>query len=355
MALVRFNGFKYDDAASLPLDGWTCTAGTGTAVIDADGGPTTDYAAAYVRIDRKISCAWTPHATVIMGMRMKVSEIPTASDIPMLVNFTYLGATQVLVHIEGNGKLGVYSPTSSTQIALSEYVVVPNTWFYIEFKVLCHNTAGTVEIRINGSAVADVAVTGKDTRAHASVALIDGMDILATSVTNPTMYLTFTDLYVCTGANPAPCNDFLGDVRVNAFLPSGATGTSGPTELTPSTGSNYACVDEATINAADYVSGTAGKDVYNFPDLGFTPLTLYAIAIKNTAKKNDAGARYVNGVLRYSGVNYPGALVALSDGSHKTYSEIRVTDPSTTNSLSAFSGSAAETFFNACEFGPRVS
>jgi hypothetical protein len=141
-------------------------------------------------------------------------------------------------------------------------------------------------------------------------------------------------------------NDFLGEVNVDAYLPDGAGNYA---QLTPSAGSNYACVDETDPNATDYVtSGTAGHiDTYTFTDMiGNNPI-VKAVVNNLWALKSDSGTMYAKSKYRRGGTDYTGSNLTPST-TYTCLQNIYETDPAT-------SAAWTKANVNASEFGVEVS
>ena len=102
--------------------------------------------------------------------------------------------------------------------------------------------------------------------------------------------MNFDDLYVCDSAGSTN-NGFLGDCRIDTIYPSGA---GNYTQFTPSTGSNYTCVDETAPNTTDYVDGaTVGdRDSYALGNLSaLSSQTVYGVQVNAAILKDDAGSK----------------------------------------------------------------
>ena len=109
---------------------------------------------------------------------------------------------------------------------------------------------------------------------------------------------TIDDLYLVDLTGPYPFNDRLGNVKVEQLLPSAAGAT---TQWTPSTGANWAAVDEQPPSSTDYVGSTTSgqRDLYATTDLVSTTGTVLAVRPAWFIAKSDAGAEPgVRGVLR---------------------------------------------------------
>jgi len=144
-------------------------------------------------------------------------------------------------------------------------------WTYVEAKVYCHDTAGTVEVRVNGTT--KLSLSGIDTK---SGYLTHGYhDKVRLEQTNGfTLYVD--DFYVC-DATGSKCNDFLGVVKVVTCRP--ASDVAGKQDWTPQSGTDHcAMLDENPCNDdTDYVeSSTSGHlDQFEYGDVssaGFTAL-----------------------------------------------------------------------------------
>jgi hypothetical protein len=172
----------------------------------------------------------------------------------------------------------------STIVAEGTTQITTEKWWYLEIKAYIHNTAGTCELRVNG--VTEANETGLDTQGG-SLSTIDYTYLYHNTYVGD---VYFDDLYICDN-NGSTNNDFLGDCKVETLLPNGA-GAS--TDWTPSTGSNYQCVDDNPSNDdTDYVSETTAgdHDTYTFDDLATTSGTVYGVQHMVAARKADAGSR----------------------------------------------------------------
>jgi hypothetical protein len=88
----------------------------------------------------------------------------------------------------------------------------------------------------------------------------------------------------------SPQNDFLGDCRVDVIRPNGAGANA---DFTPSAGSNYENVDEATPDddSTHNSSGTVGhQDSYALPSLSAGG-TIFGVKSLICIAKDDAGAK----------------------------------------------------------------
>lgn len=277
-------------------------------------------------------------ATWIVGFAF-TPEGSTSGDEPILI-FLDGASVQTDIRLRTDGTLR--ATRNGTTLATSSNALSAATTYYIETKVTISDASGVVEVRVNGSSTGWINITSQDTKntanAYANV-------IRLKTVTNAAR---FDDLYVCDGTGSAN-NDFLGDVRVDCYLPSGNGNSS---QLAGSDGNstdNYALVDEASQNGdTDYVqSATASqKDTYAFADMSHTPSSIFGVQVNMVAKKDDSGTRTICSVTRSGGSDTDGATQALAT-SYVDYREILETDPNT-------AAAWTRTNLNSAEFGVKV-
>jgi hypothetical protein len=170
-------------------------------------------------------------------------------------------------------------------LATSSVPISTLQWNYYELKATISNTVGTVELKLNGTTVASA--TGLDN----SFTNNEWVNLFYLHCDNGNS--RFDDIYLC-DTTGSYCNDFLGDITVEAVRP---TADSSPLQFTPSTGSNYACVDEAAFTTTDYVTAsTSGyRDQYAMGNLSATPTTIHAVVLNAALSKTDSGS--MNGKL----------------------------------------------------------
>lgn len=155
---------------------------------------------------------------------------------------------------------GVLNSTSHEQLG-SGPTLMQDTWYYFEFGCYNHATAGEYWGRIN------------DTQEfHWGPGDNVSQSFYPTQYPNAVRFYVgsysawrFDDFYFADDQGSYN-NGFLGSVRVDSIRPNGAGNYS---QMTPSAGSNYQCVDDPHYDDSDYVEAdTDGeKDTYAFPDV----------------------------------------------------------------------------------------
>lgn len=281
------------------------------------------------------------HATWIVGFAFRFAALP--GSYLAFLSFQDASTLHVDIRLGSDGTLR--ATRNGTTLATSSNALSANTFYYIETKVTIDDSAGVVEVRVNGSSTGWINITGQDTRnaanATANLIKINGIGISNVDV---------DDLYICDGAGSVN-NSFLGDVRVDCYLPDGNGNSS---QLVGSDGNstdNYLLVDEASQNGdTDYVQSSTvnNKDTYTFADMSHTPTSIFGTQLNMIAKKDDSGTRSIASVVRSGGSDYDGDTQALSAASYVDYRQIREVDPATSSAWT-------RTNLNSAEFGVKVA
>ena len=277
--------------------------------------------------------------TWVVGFAYKYAAAP-ASDNQIMILLDVV-TEQVSLRMEAStGKLK-FTRSGTTLGTVSAAALTTGVEHYIEVKAVIHPSAGTYEVRVDGVAVISGVAQNTRTTANStadSFRLNTGVSIGA---------CMFDDVYMCDGTG-ATLNDFLGDVRVDAYLPAADGANSG---LTPSTGtSHFALVNENPANDDTNYNSSAtvgAKDTYDFANMTHTPVSIFGVQVNMTARKDDAGARSVAAVTRSGGADYDGATQGLST-SYTQYQQIVTLDPNT-------AAAWTKTALNAAEFGVKVA
>jgi len=226
------------------------------------------------------------------------------------------------VRLTSAGELAVYRDNTSLATTSGLGLAI-NTWYYIEFKVVCNDTTGSYELRVDGTS--KLSASGIDTKAgsHAyhNIFQMPGPSSGA---------CRFDDLYILDGSGSAN-NDFLGKRRVVGLFP--ASDVGGYQEFTCSSGSDhYALVDENPVNDdTDYVesSTTGHKDLWNHSALSGTGTSIAGIQINTMAKESDATSMTLNTLIKSGATEDAGTGEVIASASYKVLRRISETDPAT--------------------------
>jgi hypothetical protein len=211
-------------------------------------------------------------------------------------------------------------------------------WYYIEVKVKCHDSAGTVEVRVGGATKLNL--TGQNTKAGSHY-YHDGVRLDLAG------YFYHDDVYVCDKTGSVN-NDFLGNCRVVGLIPSADTATH---DWTPSTGSShYAMVNETLENDdANYLEdGTSGHaDLWGYaagPALG----AIKGVKISTVCRETDVQTVGLITLVNSGATTSPDSSQPIGSTTYVARTRIVELDPATGN---AWTGAS----LNAAQFGVKVA
>jgi len=252
------------------------------------------------------------------------------------------GTSQDGVHVllDQSGNLIARAVGFSTQAEESMPVNI-NQWYYIEIKGRLDSSNGIAQVRVNEQVLLD----------YTGYTLYSGSSTISNLYLSCYTYLRgrIDDVYVADDQG-SDVNDYLGDIRIDAVRPNGAGNYS---QLTPSAGNNYECVDEDPYSATDYVEGAnAGeKDSYSYVDVptDLDDTAIIALQIKNNAKRTATADNIkIDNFIRTGSTDYSQTAQDLSDEFSMVNGDILLDDPSDSNALT-------QAKINACEFGVEVA
>jgi hypothetical protein len=337
MALLFMDSFDHYVTADLPTK-WNSTSGTVAINATAGrrgGGGVRIASGGLAYLTKSLAPA---NNTLILGVAVKLA---TVTGIAGLVDIYQSSTRQILCMCNASGGLEVRRDYyAGALLGTAANAFSAGTYSYIEIKITIHASAGTVDVRVNG--ISAVSATGLNT-SQSGVNAYTSINLGNNSGTGSTPQIDYDDLYIADSAGAAPWNTFLGDCRVDARIPTGAGATTG---WTPSAGSNYQNVDDATPNGdTDYNStATVGlTDTFVTQDAPVVGATIFGIQHCLSLKKMDAGTCSVAPVVRHSGTDYVGTDISPST-SYAYGLLVQQTNPGT-------GAPWTEAGFNAAEFG----
>lgn len=218
--------------------------------------------------------------TMIVGLGFKRTADTNAWGVGFpVLQFRSGAAGSVILCMNDASEFRVSNGAGATLGTTSGAGMSSDVWLYVELKVKCHASQGTVTLKING--VTKLELTGLDTHVGAAT--------FHDTVRFGTLYRTYLDdIYICDNAGALNA-DFLGDQRVLGVLPSSDGDTL---EWTPSTGETHSTlVDESLDNDdTDYVTGVAGQlDRYVYGGL-FGNGLIAGIQVNTSCRETDTNA-----------------------------------------------------------------
>jgi hypothetical protein len=263
-----------------------------------------------------IGCTTNP--TLILGVAVYFNALPGANYYFLGFSDGYTLATNLCIQSDGHLQVNFWENAGP----VTSFVFTPQTWYYLELKVYCHPTAGTIDVHVNGNSV--YSATGQDTKVdihnYNDTFRLRGVQGNGVTWVGP----VYDDFYLCDGSGTTN-NDFLGDCTVLCIRPA----SDGTTNVwTPSSGSDHhAMVDEATSDDdATYLeaSATGQLQLFNYNGLTGSP-TIYGVQI-NTEARTDSTSQAVSPVMRASdGTVSTGGAVTLGS-SYATAMQIEPLD-----------------------------
>jgi hypothetical protein len=353
MTLKFIDGFEsYDNAADMiPAFPGTSNSGTitfpttgrrsGTKCFQWDAG----LASGTLRFPVDVS-TFEVSEYAIIGFAFKVIEDGSGYDIDFYLDNGSSG--------DGGGMAFSFK-NNTTTIAIKycrqfgttiiDYITYElNQWNYLEVKVkIGDGTDGHIVARLNEQEI--VNWTGDNRHSGTT-----GLQVSRFYAALQRYWdISIDDFYIA-GGNGSYNNDFLGDVRIDVINPNGA---GNYTQLTPSAGNNYECVDEGIIDESDYVEGAnaAEKDSYSYADVptDLDDVSIFGICLRNISQRTAGSDNIkIDALVRTGSTDYNSASeVSLTDTwSNKDFMFEK--DPSD-------SGDWTQAKINACEFGMEVA
>ena len=235
---------------------------------------------------------------------------------------------QITLYLQSDGYLRIYRGDYNGTLldTTSTYPLSANVWAFIEIKVYIHDSAGTVQLKVNGNTVSNL--TSQDTRQY-------GAYITYVSYRNQgTQQFRFCDLWITDG-------EFLGDCRIKTYFPDSDETYQ---MFQRSAGSdNYALVDDtdpdddttyvesATLNAKDSFGIT--------PSL---PGVVKAIQLSTMAKKTGTAQVKMKNLIRSGGSDYNSTDEKTLSTGYSNLMSIHETDPDDSNPWTQAKVSGAE-------------
>jgi len=252
------------------------------------------------------------YGTLYMGIAFRTT---TATSNTTLFKFRESTTVHIDVRLDSSNRLQI--TRNGTTLATASAGLAANIWYYLQIKVVIHDTTGEYEILVNGSVgTLGVTGTGADTRNGGS-GVIDNVNIGNSAGIN----VDIDDLYLYDGG-------YAGEINIQTVYPTGAGNSA---QFTPNTGSNWQNVDDSTPDddSTYNSSGTAGhRDLFATGDVPSTSGSILAVVANGYARKDDAGTREIKLTTRIGSTNYDSATNPITSG-YAYYRHQWDTDPST--------------------------
>jgi hypothetical protein len=299
MCAMRFCD-SFDHYATGDLtEKWTTLA---NAIISSGTGRrgTDSYRSQTITLNSRLDLTLDAQQTWIIGVAFRIDGSLPGGTRTLLGT---LDSTSIQTDLRLNSDGTLSLTRNGTALGTSTFALSPNVFYFLELKVFIHDTLGTAEVRVNGDP--KLTLSGVDTKntANASANVIRLGPHLG-----PGSDWHYDDLYICDGTGDE-CNDFLGDVRVDAvpvllsgtvsnFSPSsaGATAVSMVNQSTPDDNTTYL-----------YASSVDALQRFVMSNLASVGGSIYGVQLCQSLAKSDAGARSVGAVVLTGGTSALGS------------------------------------------------
>lgn len=210
---------------------------------------------------------------------------------------------------------------AGTTLYTSTNVLVPGTWYWVEFKATIHNTDGVIEARVNGSSTGWVPQkTKSDFGGTLNTRGNGGSNNTANAIGIGQTYNYFDDIMVA--------DDFMG-ISYGYYAQPVVAGSHA--DFTPSLGTNVGCVDDASQDddLSYNSSSTSGNiDTFTLAKIPASSATILGVQHVIAARQDGGTARTIRPKQYTSGSPYNGTSASLAQ-SYTLTTEMKTTDPST--------------------------
>lgn len=250
-------------------------------------------------------------ATVGVGMAWFFNSLPTASNAIMLAQFLDNGGSAVCtITMSTTGQIEVRTGgVSGTVRASSSPVLVTTAWQHVEIKTTFHATTGACEIRVNGQTILNASNINTDAlgTSYSSQVRVGSGGTAGFPTGNPSVFVDDIFAWDLSGTYN---NDFIGDKKVYALVPTSDTAVA---DWLPDTGSTgYTQIDEIPPVSTDYIqANTVGDEsefgMSNLPSdvTNVLGIQFYTKMLKTDAGDSSVQVSVVSGASDASGADRP--------------------------------------------------
>lgn len=318
MSMVLMEGFDlYGDVADLRRRHVDTSSGGGSFVTGRNGtGQALSMAGASNTLYLQIPD--TALSEYVIGFAWRMNDNGGTGH--TMIQFREDNTVHTYVRVEVGGALTAYRNSSINFLGTSPGVILPKNWYYIEMRILIHDSTGTLDIQVDGVNV--LSLSAIDTRQGLN-GVINNIAFFKDNSTDPQI----DDLYLL-DVTGLTLNDFLGDVTIETVLPDGDGATNDFTQLSGLT--NWEMVDDGATPDDDTTYNSSATvdhiDLYTGAALTVAHDTVHCVSVLNHTRKEDAGFRTVRALCRNNVTTNEGA--ARAAGNEYRYQEgIFETDP----------------------------
>lgn len=305
MALRFVDGVGYYDTTSLLIPKRYNAIGGSTISVESAGGPFGDK---WIKIgDSSYIEKALAGTTQTWVVAFRYKPIQYSGNIHRIFTL-YVSVTAQISLVDDQGTLKLYrGDYNGTLIGTSATPLLANSWQQLELKVLISNDVGTGTCTVRQDTVSTITFTG-DTSAHATLQYADSIRFGGGLYFDHLAGYAHIIIMDTTGSR---CNDFLGNRRVQVFMP---TSDETYSEFACSTGSDhFELVNEVPPNETDYnESDAAGeRDTFGTGSVANSNATIDAVVVTAYCKTDDGGAASLKALVRSGGSDGEGTEVSV--------------------------------------------
>lgn len=275
--------------------------------------------------------------TIGAAIRFTASVTPTTSTFIYAIVGDYNATSHLSLFRSAGGALELRRGNAGTVFATSSVGLLQlNTWYYIELQVTLSDTVGKAIVRVNEQTILNFV---GDTKNGGTLSTIDQVVIMGTGSHQ------YDDLYMVNEVGPGPFNTFLGDITIQTLWPDNNGTYSQGVGSDANSVDNYALINEAVPNSANYVDFATGqKDTYAFQSVTpLTPSTIYAVKQTTWLHKTSSGPITTANIAKLGATEVTGPSVNPPTGAMFYREHYWLTDPD--------GNPWTEATVNAAEFG----
>lgn len=290
MALLWCDGFDHygTDISNLTQGVYADLVGGGllTAVNPRTGARSLDFGGS-VFLRRALG---GPKTTVGIGGAFNINSLPATQNSSRVFDFRDASnGVQVTLVLQPTGVITVKRGTKESGTVLGESaspVITPGAYNHVEVVVFFDNSAGSVELRVDGVTV--VSVTGVDT-VNTSNAECSQIGMLG----GPASYRGHLDDIFCYDDTGSFNNTFLGDRRVHTLFPDADTAQADWTVVGSASGFGAINEDDPDGDTTYISAGVPGSPTptseFGMDDLPAGVSAVSAVVLVNNSIKTEAG------------------------------------------------------------------
>ncbi len=273
--------------------------------------------------------------TVGVGAAFWFSNLPTANDEAQIFGFRdTANVEQVLIILQTTGIIEVFRgiPGGTSLGVTATPAVTAEAYTHIECLVTIDNSAGAVEVRVNGVTV--LSITGVDT---ANTSNIETSQLAIGKRAGTFNGTGIDDLYIddmfCYDDTGSFNNTFIGDRKVITLVPDADTAQA---DWTPLSSTGFSNIDELDPDDdTSYISAGPSASPALSSEFGLSNLpagvsSVSAVVMVNRMLKTDAGTADVQPSLISVSSEATGTAHVLTEA-YKYYHDVVEVDPDTTS------------------------